>query len=177
MRPHHRYKTLQIRELAVFAMLGAIMFVSKVIMEGIPNVHLLGTFVVAFTLMYRVKALFPIYAYVFVNGIWEGFSPFGWLPEIYLWLILWGAVMLLPKNMPKRIAPIVYMIVSGLHGLLFGTFYAPVYALFAKLSWDRVWLWILAGLPFDIAHAIGNFVLGILIIPIATLLQRLDKKL
>lgn len=167
---------LKTREIAIFAMLGAIMFVSKVVMEGIPNVHLLGTFVVAFTLTYRVKALFPIYGYVFVNGLWEGFSPFGWLPEVYLWLILWGATMLLPQNMPKRIAPVVYMTVSALHGLLFGVFYAPVYAIFAGMGWNRVWLWIVAGLPYDILHAIGNFVLGMLIIPIVTLLKRLDKK-
>ena len=167
---------LKTREIAIFAMLGAIMFVSKVVMEGIPNVHLLGTFVVAFTLTYRVKALFPIYGYVFANGLWEGFSPFGWLPEVYLWLILWGATMLLPQNIPKRIAPVVYMTVSALHGLLFGVFYAPVYAIFAGMGWNRVWLWIVAGLPYDILHAIGNFVLGILIIPIVTLLKRLDKK-
>ena len=167
---------LKTREIAIFAMLGAIMFVSKVVMEGIPNVHLLGTFVVAFTLTYRVKALFPIYGYVFANGLWEGFSPFGWLPEVYLWLILWGATMLLPQNIPKRIAPVVYMTVSALHGLLFGVFYAPVYAIFAGMGWNRVWLWIVAGLPYDILHAIGNFVLGMLIIPIVTLLKRLDKK-
>lgn len=168
---------IRIREIAVFGMLGAVMFVSKIIMEGIPNVHLLGTFVVAFTLTYRAKALFPIYAYVFVNGLWEGFSPFGWLPEIYLWLILWGAVMLLPKNMPAKIAPVVYMTVSALHGLLFGVFYAPVYALFTNMGWDRVWLWVLAGLPFDVIHAIGNFALGALILPIVMLLRKLDKKM
>ena len=168
---------LSIREITVFAMLSAVMFVSKVVMEGIPNVHLLGTFVVAFTLAYRAKALFPIYGYVLVNGIWEGFSPFGWLPELYLWLILWAAVMLLPKKMPACIAPVIYMLVSGLHGLCFGLLYAPVYALFAGMGWDRVWLWVAAGLPFDIIHGIGNFVLGILIIPIAALLKKLNKKM
>ena len=167
---------ITIREIAVFSMLSAIMLVSKIVMEGIPNVHLLGTFVVAFTLTYRAKALFPIYGYVFVNGIWEGFNPFSWLPELYLWLILWGAVMLLPKKMPKVLAPIVYMLVSGLHGLSFGTLYAPAYALFSGMGWDRVWLWILAGLPFDLIHGIGNFVLGTLIVPIASLLRKLDKK-
>ena len=167
---------ITIREIAVFSMLSAVMVVSKIVMEGIPNIHLLGTFVVAFTLAYRVKALLPIYGYVLVNGIWEGFNPFGWLPELYLWLILWGVVMLLPKKMPKAIAPIVYMLVSGLHGLSFGALYAPVYALFTGMGWDRVQLWILAGLPFDLIHAIGNVVLGTLIVPIATLLRKLDKK-
>ena len=166
---------ITIREMTVFAMLSAVMFASKVAMEGIPNVHLLGTFVVAFTLTYRKKALLPIYGYVFVNGIWEGFSPFGWLPELYLWLILWGVVMLLPKKMPKVMAPIVYMLVSCLHGLFFGVLYSPVYALFSGMGWDRVWLWILAGLPFDLLHGMGNFALGTLIIPIATLLKKLDK--
>ena len=96
---------ITIRELVTFAMLSEIMVVSKVIMEGLPNIHLVGTFVVAFTLTYRAKALFPIYGYVFINGLWEGFEPFGWLPEVYIWLILWAAVMILPKNMPKAIAP------------------------------------------------------------------------
>ena len=177
MRPHYRYKKLKIREITVFAMLSAVMFVSKVAMEGIPNVHLLGTLVIAFTLTYRTKALFPIYGYVFANGIWEGFSPFGWLPELYLWLILWGAVMLLPPKIPVYIAPVIYMLISAVHGLFFGILYAPVYALFSGMGWDRVWLWILAGLPFDLLHGIGNFALGTLIVPIATLLRRLDKKI
>ena len=177
MRPHYRYRNLKIHEITVFAMLSAVMFVSKVLMEGIPNVHLLGTFVVAFTLTYRAKALFPIYGYGFANGIWEGFSPFGWLPELYLWFILWGVIMLLPKKMPTFIAPVIYMLISGLHGLLFGVFYAPVYALFSGIGWDRVWLWVAAGLPFDLIHGIGNFALGTLIIPISTLLKKLDKKM
>ncbi len=168
---------LKIREIAVFAMLGAVMFASKVIMEVLPNIHLLGTFVVAFTVTYRAKALFPIYAYVFANGLWEGFKPFDWLPETYLWLILWGVTMFLPKNMPPRVAAIVYMIVSALHGLLFDVFYIPAYVLFANIPWDRIWLILLTGIPFNISHVIGNFVLGTLIIPLVTLLRKLDKKI
>ena len=165
------------REVAIFAVLGTIMCTTKVIMQAIPNVHLLGVFVVAFTVVYRKKALIPIYLYVFANGLWvEGFDPFGWLPELYLWLILWGMVMLLPKNMPRRVAPIVYMLVAGVHGLAFGTLYAPVYALFAGFGWDRVWMWIVAGLPFDIIHAVSNLILGSLIVPITMLLRKLDKK-
>lgn len=168
---------ITVRELVTFAMLSAIMVVSKVVMEGFPNIHLLGTLVVAFTLTYRAKALLPIYGYVFVNGLWEGFDLFGWLPEVYLWLILWAAVMILPKNMPKAIAPVVYMLVSALHGLCFGTFYAPVYALYSGFGWERAWLWILAGLPFDLLHGIGNFTLGTLIMPISTLLKKLQRKM
>ena len=164
------------REVAIFAVFAAIMCTTKVLMEFIPNVHLLGVFIVAFTVLYRVKALIPIYLYVLANGLWEGFEPFGWLPETYIWLVLWGMIMLLPKNMPKRVAPVVYMFVAGLHGLAFGTLYAPVYALFTGLEWNRVWMWIVAGLPFDMIHAVSNFTLGALIVPLVTLLRKLDKK-
>lgn len=44
-----RIRTLTTREITVFAMLGAVMYASKLIMEVLPNVHLLGTFIVAFT--------------------------------------------------------------------------------------------------------------------------------
>lgn len=51
---------LTAREIAVFGMLGAVMFASKLLMEFAPNIHLLGTFIVAFTVVYRRKALYVI---------------------------------------------------------------------------------------------------------------------
>ena len=81
---------LTTREITVFAMLGAVMYASKMIMEVIPNVHLLGVFTIAFTVVYRKKALYPIYTYVILNGIFSGFATW-WVPYLYLWTILWGA--------------------------------------------------------------------------------------
>ena len=51
---------LKTREVAIFGMLGALMYASKVFMELLPNVHLLGVFTISFTLVYRKKALYPI---------------------------------------------------------------------------------------------------------------------
>ena len=52
------------REITIFAMLGAVMYASKLLMEVAPNIHLLGVFTIAFTVVYRKKALYPIYIYV-----------------------------------------------------------------------------------------------------------------
>ena len=65
---------LKVREIAVFAMLGAVMYASKMLMEIAPNVHLLGVFTIAFTVVYRKKALYPIYTYILLNGIFCGFA-------------------------------------------------------------------------------------------------------
>ena len=161
---------LTTREVAVFAMLGAIMYASKMIMEIAPNVHLLGTFVIAFTLVYGKKALYPIYVFVLLTGVYAGFATW-WVPYLYLWTVLWGVTMLLPKNMPKRIKPLVYMMVCAMHGFLYGILYAPAQAFFFGLNWEGTIAWIMTGLPWDFLHGISNFFCGMLILPIARALR------
>ena len=70
----------RIRLLAVFAMLGAILFISDILMEFMPNVHIVGVLTVIYTIVYRQKALIPIYVYVFLNGLFSGFGIWwlGW---------------------------------------------------------------------------------------------------
>ena len=166
---------LTVREMAIFGMLGAIMYASKLLLEIAPNIHLLGVFIVAFTVVYRQKALFPIYLYVLLNGIFSGFAVW-WIPYLYIWACLWGAVMLLPANIPRRIRPLVYMAVCALHGFLFGTLYAPAQALLYGLSFKGMIAWILAGLPWDFLHGVSNFFCGILIMPIISGLRLADSK-
>uniref|UniRef100_UPI003F7F9DA9 hypothetical protein n=1 Tax=Waltera acetigignens TaxID=2981769 RepID=UPI003F7F9DA9 len=167
---------LTIREMAVFAMLGALMYASKMIMEVAPNVHLLGVFTIAFTVVYRKKALYPIYTYVLLNGIFCGFATW-WIPYLYLWAVLWGATMLLPKRIPEKLRPLVYMLLCAAHGFLFGTLYAPAQALLYGLSFQKMIAWIISGLPWDFVHGVSNFFCGILIVPIVKILTFLEKNL
>ena len=150
------------------------MYASKVIMEILPNVHLLGVFVVAITVAYRKKALYPIYIYVFLNGLFSGFSMW-WIPYLYIWTLLWGAVMLLPKNIPTKARPIIYMSVCALHGFLFGTLYAPAQAIMFGLDFKATVAWIAAGLPWEFVHGVSNFFCGILICPIISVLKNSEK--
>ena len=165
---------LTVRETAVFGMLGALMYASKVLMEVAPNVHLLGVFTIAITVVYRKKALYPIYTYILLNGLFSGFATW-WIPYLYLWAILWGVTMLLPQNMPKKVKPIVYMIVNAGHGFLYGTLYAPAQAVLFGLNFEKMIAWIVAGLPWDFVHGVSNFICGMLIVPIINVLQRLEK--
>ena len=154
-------------------MLGAIMYVSKLIMEMFPNIHLLGAIIVAITVVYRTKALFPIYVFVFLNGLFSGFTMW-WIPYLYIWTVLWGFAMLIPKNIPKKMRPIVYMAVSSLHGFLFGILYAPAQAIMFGLNFKGIITWIIAGFPFDLIHGVSNFICGILIFPMIIALKRVS---
>lgn len=162
-------------ELILFAMLGAIMFCSKILMEAIPNVHFLGMLTMVYTIVFRHKALIPIYVYVLLTGIYAGFSLW-WIPHLYLWMLLWAVTMLLPENMSKKFALVVYPLICALHGLLYGTLYAPAQAIMYGMNFQKMIAWIVVGLPWDALHACGNFVAGLLIYPISQLLHKLMKK-
>ncbi len=165
---------LTLRETAIFSMLGAMMYASKMLMEILPNIHLIGMFIVATTVVYRQKALYPLYVFVLVTGLLNGFATW-WIPYLYIWAVLWGAVMLLPKNMPKKLRPVVYSLVCAAHGLLFGVLYAPAQAILFGLNFKGMIAWIIAGLPFDVTHAVSNLCCGLLICPLAAILKRANK--
>lgn len=165
---------LTVKEVAVFAMIGALMFTSKIIMEALPNIHLLGMLTMVCTISFRKKALFPIYLNAFLVGIYGGFS-FWWLPYLYIWTVLWGATILLPRNMSKKTACIVYPIICCLHGLLYGTLYAPTQALIFGYDLKQTLAWIASGLLFDLIHGFGNLILGTFIFPLSSLLNKLVK--
>lgn len=156
-------------------MLAAIMLCSKLVMEALPNIHLLGVLTVAYTVVYRRKALIPIYLYVFLNGLISGFSAW-WMPYLYIWTLLWGVVMLLPRNMSRKNKIWVYPLICSAHGFLFGILYSPAQAIIFGLSFKQTLAWIVAGLGFDFIHGIGNLAVGLLILPLSDLLFKIAKK-
>ena len=157
-------------------MLGALMFCSKMVMEALPNIHLVGVLTMVYTVVFRWKALIPLYVYVMLDGLFHGFAMW-WVPYLYVWTVLWAVTMLLPKRMPKAVALIVYPTVCALHGLFFGVLYAPAQALMFGFDFEQTITWIAAGLYFDIAHFFGDLFAGLLILPLAELLKRLTKKI
>ena len=155
-------------------MLGAVMYASKLLMEVAPNIHLLGVFTIAFTVVYRKKALYPIYIYVILNGIFSGFAAW-WVPYLYVWTVLWAVVMLLPEHLPKKLRPLIYMTICAAHGFLFGTLYAPAQAILFGMSFHGMVSWIIAGLPFDLIHGVSNSFCGLLIVPVISALQLAER--
>ena len=165
---------LTIYEMCLFSMFGALMFGSKKMMEFLPNIHLVGMFIVLLTVVYRTKALIPLYIYVLLDGVFGGFSLW-WIPYLYIWTVLWGMAMLIPKKIHPAVASIVYPVVCSLHGFLFGVLYAPFQAWAFNLSFEQMKAWIIAGLPFDVTHGISNFIVGLLIFPLSVVLKKLNS--
>lgn len=166
--------TSSVVEIAIFAMLGALMYASKMLMNMLPNIHLIGSFIVAETIIYRKKALYPIYIFVFLTGLFEGFALW-WIPYLYIWTILWGLTMLIPKNVSNKVMIICGIAFCSLHGFLYGTLYAPAQAIMFGLDFKGMISWIIAGLPFDAIHGVSNLFCGSLIIPLVNILKQSEK--
>ena len=167
--------SLKLKEMVLFAMLAALMFCSKKVMEGLPNIHLNGMFIMTLTVVFRKKALIPLYIYIMLDGLFGGFGTW-WIPYLYIWTILWGVTMLLPKKMPRVAKCIIYPIVCCLHGLFFGVLYAPVQAIMFHLNFEQTLVWIASGFPYDVLHAAGNLVFGMFIVPFSELFEKLLRK-
>jgi len=165
----------QIRDMIVFAMLAALMFAGKIAFEALPNIHPIAMLVMVFTIVYRSRALIPLYLFVLIFGLYYGFSIW-WIPYLYIWTILWGVTMLLPRNLKPAVAMLVYPLVCGLFGLLYGTLYAPAQAILFGYDFTTTLAWIASGFHYDILHGIGNLGMGLLIYPLSKLLQRIQKK-
>lgn len=164
-------KPVTLREIALFGVLGAMTFGAKVVMSALPNIEPVSLFVMLFAVVFGRKCVYPIYLYVLLEILFYGLHLWS-INYLYVWLILAVAAFLM-KGIRQRFA---WAMLSGAFGLLFGILCAPVYLFSGGLSFAVSW-WI-SGIPFDISHCVGNFVIAlILFMPLRELLEKLYKKL
>ena len=161
---------LNLREIALFGMLGALTFGAKVAMSALPNIEPVSLFIMVFAAVLGLKCLYPIYIYVALEILLYGIGTWN-VMYLYVWAILAVAAFLL-RGMKN---PLGWALLSGVFGLLFGLFCAPVDFLLGDLSYV-IAKWI-SGIPFDIAHCAGNFVMALLLfVPLRKLLEKLYNR-
>ena len=162
---------LDLRHIALFGMLGAVTFGAKVAMSALPNIEPVSLMVMVFMAVFGWKGLYPVYVYVTMELLFYGLGLWN-INYLYIWAVLaLGSIAI-----RKLRNPIFWALLSGLFGMGFGLLCTPVYAVtFGRF--DYALRWWLAGIPFDIPHAIGNFVIGlVLFAPLRKLMEICYKK-
>ena len=145
------------RSLVTAAFLAAVLVASKFALDGLPNIELVSLLVILYTLEYPRLAVPAVYTYVFVYGLLNGFGIW-WFPQLYIWAVL----MLFARLMRQNRSVLLWALLSGLFGLCYGALYAVSYAVMnggiaAGIAW-----WV-TGIPFDLLHGAGNFVVALLL--------------
>lgn len=157
------------KHVVIAGILSAILLVGQVGMSFLPNIEPVSTLIILYTLTYK-KHVFPIiYTFALLEGVIFGFGIW-WISYLYIWSIL----ALIVLAFQKIDLPIFWAIVSGAFGLLFGMLCAIPYLISGGLG--AAFAYWTTGIPFDILHCLGNFVLTLILYrPLHRLLKRLHN--
>lgn len=143
---------MSIQRLVKIGLLGASLTVAKWALSFIPNTELVSLLIVLYALVFGRDTFWMILVFNLMEGLQWGFGIW-WISYLYTWPIL-AAVTLLLKRMFKE-EFLLWAVVSGVFGLLFGSFFALAYVpadpMYALTYWIR-------GLPWDAWHGACNFI-------------------
>ena len=145
-------KKLTLGEMCLFGMLGALTFAAKYAMSALPNIEPVSLMVMLFAVTFGAKALFPIYLYVGLEVLFFGLGLWNF-NYLYIWAIL-AVISYFVRRMEH---PLGWAMLSGVYGLLFGALCAIADVFIGGLGYAAA-KWI-SGIPFDVTHCIGNFVI------------------
>lgn len=162
---------MKTKELVRDAFLSALLLVLQVSLSWLPNIELVSLLMILYTLVFRRHVWIILYVFVILEGLIYGFGLW-WFSYLYIWAILAVATYLF-RRMESRLG---WALLCGFYGLFFGTLTAIPIFLISGFATGVAY--IISGIPFDLLHAGGNFLLALLLLPtLRRLLDRLTKAL
>ncbi len=162
---------ITVKELALFSMLGALTFAAKYGMSFLPNIEPVSLMVMLFAVVFGRKCLYPVYLYVAMEVLFYGIGIWN-INYLYIWAVL-AVAAYLARNMTH---PLGWALLSGTYGLLFGALCGIVDVFIGGVPY-AVAKWV-TGIPFDILHCAGNFVIALLLFrPLRARMEQLYAKM
>ena len=168
---------LSIQDIALIGMMTAVIEVSKLMFNFLPNVELVTFWIIMFTLFFGPKIIYSIIVFILLEISMHGIHTWV-IMYLYMWPALAWIVYLFRKNNTVWF----YSILSGFWGLLFGAFCSLPYIVIGTVDGGigsgliMAFNWWVAGIPFDIIHGIANFAsMMVLYTPVRALLEKLKR--
>lgn len=158
---------MRLRLVALSGILGAVLLVSQIALAPLPNVEVVSLLVVLFTLVLGRYMGYTLAVFVLLEGVYYGFGMW-WISYLYIWAIL-AVIAYLFRKMDSRLG---WALLCGFYGLIFGTLTSIPYFITGGIGGGIAY--IASGIPFDLIHAVSNFLLAFLLLPV---LRNLLKKL
>lgn len=156
-------------EIILLALLGALMFVTQVIMAPLSNIELVSFLIILTTRKFGIKSLWSVYIFVILEILYHG---------LHLWvmsyLYVWAILVVIILFVRKLDSVMLYTLISSIYGFLFGTLCSVPYFITGGIGGGISW--IISGIVsgFDIYHGVGNFVLMFLLYkPISKVFEKI----
>jgi energy-coupling factor transport system substrate-specific component len=168
-------KSANVFDIALVALMVAVIEVFKFAMMGLPNIELTSFWLILFSKNFGKKVYWVVPVFTLLEGVIFGFNLW-WISYLYIWPLL----VLITRILHKNDSALILASVSAVFGLSFGALCAIPY-LFTGTDLQSglsiAFGWWVAGIPWDIAHCVGNFVLMLLLYkPLSNVMINLQKK-
>lgn len=153
-------RKITIQEIAMIGMMVAVIEVCKAALSFLPNIELTTFWLILFTLFFRKRVLFVVPVFILIEGCIYGFGLW-WVMYLYMWPLL----VLITLIFRKQESVWFWSILSAFFGLFFGFFCAIPYVVIGAVGGGIAnglyagFTWWVAGIPWDLMHGVGNFVL------------------
>lgn len=161
---------LTIKDIALIGVMTATLEAGKYALSFIPNIEIVSLLIILYTIFFEKKVIYAIFCFIVLDGCIYGFGLW-WIMYLYAWPLL----SLLTSWLRKSGSAMTYSILSGMFGLCFGALCVLPYLFIGGIKTAFTW-WI-AGIPYDIIHCIGNFILCIVLFnPLYWVLGRIKRE-
>lgn len=162
--PDKYKRCISVYDIARIGLIVAVIEVSKAALAFLPNIELTTFWLIMFSLLFDWQIVLVVPVFILIEGCIYGFGLW-WLMYLYTWPLL----VLFVKIFRKQESAWFWAVFSGAFGLSFGALCSVPY-FFIGLSGggfvsglQSAFAWWIAGIPWDIVHCIGNFILMLIL--------------
>ena len=159
------------RDIVTVGLMVAVIEVCKIVFMGLPNIELTSFWIIIFALYFGKSIYFAIPVFILIEGAIFGIQLW-WIMYLYTWPLLAIAV-----RMFKKVKSVFFWSVfSGIFGLMFGALNSIVYIFMSDTfmgGLKSAFAWWIAGIPFDLLHGAGNFLIMLVLYrPITNIIEK-----
>lgn len=168
---------LAIKDITLIGMMVAVIEVCKMALAWAPNIELVSFLFIMFTLFFGRKVVFVVPVFILIEGAVYGVNTW-WITYLYVWPLL----VLIAWIFREQDSVWFWCVVSYLFGFCFGFLDAIPYVIMGAVGggirsglYAGFARWV-SGIPFDIVHGVGNFVIMMILYhPVRKVLKEAKK--
>lgn len=162
-----REMKISLQMMVYLGMLTAVVEAGKMALTFLPNIEVVTLLLVLYALTLGWKTIYVAVVFTILECFVWGFG---------LWTIsyfyIWIGLVVLVCLWRKQDSVWFWSIFSGIFGLFFGAMCAIPYLFIGGIHTAFAW-WV-AGIPYDLVHCVGNFVLMLVLYhPVLAILRKL----
>lgn len=169
---------LSIKDIALAGMMVAVIEVCKMALAFLPNIETTSFWLIQFTMFFGWKILFVVPVFILIETSMYGFQSW-----VIMYMYVWPLLVFLAWNFRKKDSVWFWSIFSSVFGLLFGALCSLYYVVVGTAGGTILnglyagFTWWIAGIPWDIVHGVGNFVIMFVLYKPVQMVMRRAKRL